>query len=83
MVMSMIFTEFNIDVAKEVWMEEARQDGREAGIEIGEARKALEVARTIINYGDPIEKAALIAGIPIDELRLRIAAPGSPQLPPH
>jgi hypothetical protein len=33
----------------------------------------------MINYGDPIEKAALIAGIPIDELRLRIGTSGSPQ----
>jgi predicted transposase YdaD len=84
---NMIFTEFDIDVAKEVWMEEARQDGREAGIEIGEARgearKALEMVRTMISYGVPIEKAALIAGIPIDELRLQLDAPGSPQLPPH
>jgi hypothetical protein len=32
----------------------------------------LETARATINYGDPIEKAALITGIPIDKLRLHI-----------
>jgi hypothetical protein len=76
---NMLMTEFNIDVAKEVWMEEARQDG----IELGEARKALETARAIINYGDPIEKAAHITGIPIDELRLHIKVSSVPQLPPQ
>jgi hypothetical protein len=68
-------------------MEEARQDGIEIGEARGEAQgeahKALEMARTMISYGDPIEKAALIAGIPIDELRLHVGASGSPQLPPH
>ena len=27
----MLMTEFNIDIAKEVWQEEAREDGREEG----------------------------------------------------
>jgi len=31
----MLFTEFNIDIAKEVWQEEAREDGYEEGFEEG------------------------------------------------
>jgi predicted transposase/invertase (TIGR01784 family) len=75
---NMLMTEFNIDIAKEVWMEEARQDGIALGEARGEARKALETARAMINYGDPIEKAALITGIPIDELCRHIKSSGAP-----
>jgi hypothetical protein len=80
---NMLMTEFNIDVAKEVWMEEAREYGKAEGIAEGEARKAIETARAMLHYGDPIEKAALITGIPIDELRLHIKVSGAPQLPPQ
>jgi len=31
-VTSMLYTEFNIDIAKEVWQEEAREDGYEEGL---------------------------------------------------
>jgi hypothetical protein len=60
----MIFTEFDIDVAKEVWMEEARQDG--------EARKALEMVRAMIKDGISIETASKYSSIPADELRNHI-----------
>jgi predicted transposase YdaD len=66
-------TEFNIDIAKEVWMQEAREDGIEIGEARGEARSKLEIARAMIDYGDTIEKASLITGIPADELRRRVA----------
>jgi predicted transposase YdaD len=56
---------------------EARGEAR--GGARGEARKAFETARAMIKYGDPIEKAALITGIPVDELRRRIGAPDVPQ----
>jgi hypothetical protein len=47
------------------------------------ARKSgkLEVALAMIKYGDPVEKAAHISGIPIDELLLHIKAPNAPQFP--
>jgi hypothetical protein len=78
---NMLMTEFNIDVAKEVWMEEARQDGIELGEARGEARGKLETARAMLSYGDPIEKVALITGIPADELRGHIKTSGASQLP--
>jgi len=37
---SMLMTEFNIDIAKEVWQEEAREDGYEEGL--ADARKEIE-----------------------------------------
>jgi hypothetical protein len=61
---NMLMTEFNIDIAKEVWMEEAREETREV--------TKLETARAMIKYGDTFEKAALITGIPVGELRRRI-----------
>jgi hypothetical protein len=70
---NMLMTEFNIDVAKEVWMEEALQDG----IEIGESRGKLETARAMIDYGDPVEKAARITGIPAGELRRCLSGGGT------
>ena len=39
---NMLMTEFNIDIAKEVWQEEAREDGREEGREEGRAQAYLE-----------------------------------------
>jgi predicted transposase/invertase (TIGR01784 family) len=74
---NMLYTEFNIDIAKEVWMEEGREDGIEIGEARGEARGKLETARAMLDYGDPIEKAALITGIPVDELRRCIADGGT------
>jgi hypothetical protein len=80
---NMLMTEFNIDIAKSVWMEEAREDGikigeargEAQGEARGEARGKLETARAMIKYGDTFEKAALITGIPVGELRRRIKAP--------
>ena len=34
-VLNMLITEFNIDIAKRVWQEEAREEGIEEGIDIG------------------------------------------------
>jgi hypothetical protein len=69
----MLMTEFNIDVAKEVWMEEAREEG--------EARGKLATALAMIAYGDPIEKAAHITGISTDELLRHAKASGASHLP--
>ncbi|MDR1330100.1 MAG: Rpn family recombination-promoting nuclease/putative transposase [Oscillospiraceae bacterium] len=74
---NMLMTEFNIDVAKEVWMEEAR----EYGIEIGEARGKLETALEMIKDGFPIETASKYSGKSADELRRHIKSSGASQLP--
>jgi hypothetical protein len=61
---NMLMTEFNIDVAKEVWMEEAREDGK------------LETALAMISDGVSIEKASKYSGIPTDKILHRIKASG-------
>jgi len=50
-VSGMLRTEFNIDIAKEVWQEEAREDGYEEGYEEGlaDARKEFQVELTAKN----------------------------------
>jgi hypothetical protein len=58
-------------------MEEAREDGIEIGEARGKAQKALEAARAMIDYGIPIENAALIAGVSVDEISRGIAAGGA------
>ncbi|MDR1329949.1 MAG: Rpn family recombination-promoting nuclease/putative transposase [Oscillospiraceae bacterium] len=84
---NMLMTEFNIDVAKEVWMEEARQDGIEIGEARGEARGETRgkraTALAMIKGGIPIETASKYSGIPVDELRRHIKASGASQLPPQ
>jgi hypothetical protein len=60
---NMIFTEFNIDVAKEVWMEEARQDGREAGLEAGMEAGLEKAAKAALAKGFSISDVAGITGL--------------------
>jgi predicted transposase/invertase (TIGR01784 family) len=66
-------------------MRGAWNKGVAEGIEIGDARGEfrgkLKTALAMINYGDPVEKAAHISGIPIDELLIHIKSPNTPQLP--
>jgi len=42
-VTSMLYTEFNIDIAKEVWQEEAREDGYEEGLAAAKKRFEAEL----------------------------------------
>jgi hypothetical protein len=74
---NMLMTEFDIDIAKEVWMEEAletgRTEGRAEGKAEGRAEGKLETARAFIDYGDPIEKVSTITGISIEELRRQLS----------
>jgi hypothetical protein len=78
---NMLMTEFNIDVAKEVWMEEARQDGIEIGEARGETRGKRATALAMIKGGIPIETASKYSGIPADELRRHIKLSNASQLP--
>ena len=54
-VMNMLLTEWNWDDAKEVWQEEAREEG--------EQKKALDIARKMKEMGDSPEKIYTITGI--------------------
>jgi hypothetical protein len=74
---NMLMTEFDINVAKEVWMDEAREEGEARG----DARRALATALAMIIDGFPVETASKYSGIPIDELLIHIKSPNTPQLP--
>jgi len=63
-VRNMIFTEFKMDVAQEVWLEEGREEGRE--------EKCLEIARTMFADGDSIEKIARTTGYPLETLKEKL-----------
>jgi hypothetical protein len=52
-----LFTEFNIDDAKLIWQEEAREDGRE--------ENRVEVAANFIKEGIPLEVIARATGLPL------------------
>jgi hypothetical protein len=63
-VRNMIFTEFNLEEAKEVWFEE----GIEKGIEKGK----LETARAMFAEGDSLEKIARVTEIPLKTLKKKL-----------
>ena len=70
-VLNMLLTEWNWDDAKEVWQEEAREEGfelgreegRQEGLQKGHEEKALEIARKMKEMGDSPEKICAITGI--------------------
>ena len=51
-VINMLTGEWDINIAKEVWMQEAREDGIEEGIEKGREEAKLEVARSLLDLLD-------------------------------
>jgi len=57
----MLFVEFDIDVAKEVWFEE----GIEKGIEKGK----LEAAVGFLEMGDSVEKIAKALKVPVEQIQ--------------
>ena len=66
-VINMLYTEFDIDVAKEVWQEEAMQQGIEKGIEKGIAQRNKELAKSLLDILD-IETIAQKTGLTIQEI---------------
>jgi hypothetical protein len=61
---NMLFTEFNMDEAIQVWKEEGREEGIEEGIEKGK----LEDALNLIKEGVPLEVIARATGLPYGKL---------------
>jgi predicted transposase/invertase (TIGR01784 family) len=59
----MLITEWNWDDAKDVWQEEARDEGRVKGISEGYAKKALEIARKMKNMGRPPAEIVELTGL--------------------
>ena len=80
----MLYTEFNIDIAKEVWQEEAREDafaegeaygevrGKAEGKAEGEAETKIKMARVLLALNVPVETIQKATGMTQEELdRLR------------
>ena len=64
----MLFTEFDIDVAKEVWQQEAREEGLEQGLELGLTKGKMEIVRNLLAMGLPVETIQKASGLPYDEI---------------
>ena len=60
---NMLFTEFNLEEAKEEWLEEFREEERE---------RFLEFARAMLADGDSLEKIARITGLPLETLKEKL-----------
>ncbi|MBQ8561383.1 MAG: hypothetical protein IJ441_07365, partial [Spirochaetaceae bacterium] len=73
-ILSILMTEYDYATDMAVQKEEAYEDGlfagREEGISIGLERGAyqskLEMARSLLDYGDAPEKVALCTGLPLE-----------------
>jgi predicted transposase YdaD len=67
-VMGMLFGEWDLDEAKEVWYEDGLEDGLERGIEKGlergRAEGQLEIARKMKAVGIPVETIHAVTGLP-------------------
>ena len=80
----MIFTEFNLDDAKEIWFEEGMERGMEKGMEKGMKKGMkkgmekgmekgkLEAARAMFAEGDSLDKIARITKIPLETLEANL-----------
>ena len=68
----MLLTEWNWDDAKEVWQDEAREQGRELGLEKGRiegySEATIEIARKMIELGDSTEKIHVVTGLPLETI---------------
>jgi len=69
-VITMFAQEFDIDIAKEVWQEEAREDGLKEGMEKGVEKTQLKSAKAMLEKNLPIDLIIEITGLP----RARIEA---------
>ena len=68
----MLFTEFNLEEAKEVWREEAIEEGMAKGIEQGISIGKLEVALAMFADGFSLEKIAHITKLPMKTLKTKL-----------
>jgi predicted transposase/invertase (TIGR01784 family) len=71
----MLMTEFNIDVARDVWQEEAHEEGREQGRAEGEMAKAFSVAKKMLEMDMSIDEISDVTGLTHEEI-LKLQANG-------
>ena len=61
---NMLAQEFDINIAKQIWLEEGREEGREEGLEEGR----LETAKAMLQEDFPIEVIARIAKLSREQI---------------
>jgi len=64
---NMLFTEFNIEEAKEVWAEEIREEEQ-----LKNAERLWAIARAMFADGDSLEKIARNTGMPLETLKEKL-----------
>ena len=71
-VQNMLLAEYDYDTDIAVQRREAREEGIKYGISIGlsqgEKKAKLETAKTLLTFGDSIEKVAKVTGLSIEEI---------------
>jgi hypothetical protein len=67
-VVNMLLSEWNIDEAKEVWQEEAREDAWEEAEET-QAAKIAEIAKNLLGMGLSVEQAARGTGLTVEAVQ--------------
>ena len=68
----MLIAEFDINVAKEVWQEEAQEEGQKIGQkigqEIGQKKARLSVAEEMLNDNQPLIKIIKYTGLTQEQI---------------
>ena len=67
-VINMLIAEFDINVAKEVWQEEAQEEGQKIGQEKGQEKARLSVAEEMLNDNQPLIKIIQYTGLTQDQI---------------
>jgi len=67
-VRNMLFTEFNLNAAQEVWYEEGLEKGILKGRTEGETSKAYDIAKKMLKRNRPINEILEDTGLSIDEI---------------
>jgi predicted transposase/invertase (TIGR01784 family) len=67
-VVNMLLTEFNMDDAKKVWQEEAKEDGIEEGIEKGIKKGIEKTAKVALAKGFSVDDVSEITGLDLNTI---------------
>ncbi len=60
--------EQGIEQGREEGKKEGKKEGLEQGMEAGEKKKAIEIAKTLLSFGNNIERVSIITGLTIEEI---------------
>jgi hypothetical protein len=69
-VMNMLLSEWKLEEAQQVWLEEGIEQGVERGIEQGH----IEAAKAMFAEGDGLDKISRVTRIPVDRLKVILPA---------